>query len=250
MKSARSRTGKWDDYISIRLTAGTHVGVYHSFHDEVDHYRVHWWRCTGPCRERVPYFGYVKRSMNRAPSARDPWWPEHAATCGGTYVKVQGPEMTGAGTCTGASSASAPAGNASSGRRLSGGKSATSTSTTQFPGRGQVLGDSSASNLLDRFVERTPRRSSSSYGSQTQPESSQSSISSVPDCSLLATAAAARAGNTHVLWELPLHQKEKQSVLEVPSDSEDEAQCAARPFSADEDDEALRRAIALSLVEQ
>ena len=238
---------KCDDHISYRSPAGTHVGVYHSFHDEVDHYRVHWWRCSGPCRERFPYFGYVKRSMNRAPSARDPWWPEHAATCGGTYVKVQGPEKTSAGTCTGGASASASAGNAISGRRRSGGKSPSSTS--QFPGRGHVLGGSSASGPLDRFVERTSRRSSSSHASQTQPENSQCSVSSVADRDLFATAAEARAGNTHALPEL-LQNQEKQCFLEVPSDSEDEAQPAPRPFSADEDDEALRRAIALSLVEQ
>ncbi|NXU53392.1 SPRTN protein, partial [Turnix velox] len=74
-----------------RLT-GANVTIYHSFHDEVDSYRQHWWRCNGPCQNRKPYFGYVKRSMNRAPSARDFWWAEHQETCGGTFTKVKEPE--------------------------------------------------------------------------------------------------------------------------------------------------------------
>lgn len=69
--------------------------VYHSFHDEVDVYRQHWWRCDGPCRTRKPFFGYVKRAMNRAPSARDPWWEDHRRTCGGTYTKIKEPENYG-----------------------------------------------------------------------------------------------------------------------------------------------------------
>ncbi|NXS51525.1 SPRTN protein, partial [Brachypteracias leptosomus] len=74
-----------------RLT-GANVTIYHNFHDEVDSYRQHWWRCNGPCQNRKPYFGYVKRSMNRAPSARDFWWVEHQETCGGTFTKVKEPE--------------------------------------------------------------------------------------------------------------------------------------------------------------
>lgn len=69
--------------------------IYHSFHDEVDVYRQHWWRCNGPCQNRKPYFGYVKRAMNRAPSAQDPWWADHQRTCGGTYSKVKEPEGYG-----------------------------------------------------------------------------------------------------------------------------------------------------------
>ncbi|XP_040455221.1 DNA-dependent metalloprotease SPRTN isoform X1 [Falco naumanni] len=74
-----------------RLT-GANVTIYHTFHDEVDLYRQHWWRCNGPCQNRKPYFGYVKRSTNRAPSARDFWWVKHQETCGGTFTKVKEPE--------------------------------------------------------------------------------------------------------------------------------------------------------------
>ncbi|XP_054432721.1 DNA-dependent metalloprotease SPRTN isoform X2 [Pteronotus mesoamericanus] len=68
------------------------VEIYHTFHDEVDEYRRHWWRCDGPCQLRKPYYGYVKRATNRAPSAHDYWWAEHQSTCGGTYVKIKEPE--------------------------------------------------------------------------------------------------------------------------------------------------------------
>uniref|UniRef100_A0A3Q3WQ32 DNA-dependent metalloprotease SPRTN n=1 Tax=Mola mola TaxID=94237 RepID=A0A3Q3WQ32_MOLML len=79
----------------INKASGTKITVYHSFHDEVDVYRQHWWRCSGPCQSRKPYFGYVKRAMNRAPSALDPWWEDHRRTCGGTYTKVKEPEGYG-----------------------------------------------------------------------------------------------------------------------------------------------------------
>ena len=69
--------------------------VYHNFHDEVDSYRQHWWRCDGACRSKKPYYGYVKRSMNRAPSKNDTWWAEHQRTCGGTYTKIKEPENYG-----------------------------------------------------------------------------------------------------------------------------------------------------------
>nr|XP_015202082.1 PREDICTED: sprT-like domain-containing protein Spartan [Lepisosteus oculatus] len=79
----------------INKASGTNITIYHSFHDEVDLYRTHWWRCDGPCQTRRPFFGYVKRATNRAPSARDPWWPQHQQTCGGTFIKVKEPEDYG-----------------------------------------------------------------------------------------------------------------------------------------------------------
>uniref|UniRef100_A0A668AAC8 SprT-like N-terminal domain n=1 Tax=Myripristis murdjan TaxID=586833 RepID=A0A668AAC8_9TELE len=79
----------------INKASGANITVYHTFHDEVDLYRQHWWRCDGPCQNRKPYFGYVKRAMNRAPSALDPWWEDHKRSCGGTYTKVKEPEGYG-----------------------------------------------------------------------------------------------------------------------------------------------------------
>ncbi|XP_060071605.1 DNA-dependent metalloprotease SPRTN-like [Ylistrum balloti] len=79
----------------INKDTGSNISVYHTFHDEVDNYRQHWWRCTGPCRQRKPYFGYVKRAMNRAPSERDPWWRDHKNSCNGVFEKVKEPEGYG-----------------------------------------------------------------------------------------------------------------------------------------------------------
>ncbi|GFU26273.1 sprT-like domain-containing protein Spartan, partial [Nephila pilipes] len=66
--------------------------VYHSFHDEVDSYRRHWWKCDGPCQNRRPFYGIVKRAMNRAPGPRDNWWAQHQASCGGKFSKIKEPE--------------------------------------------------------------------------------------------------------------------------------------------------------------
>ncbi|KAK9508065.1 hypothetical protein O3M35_007808 [Rhynocoris fuscipes] len=76
----------------INKAAGTHITVYHSFHDEVRHYKTHWWRCNGPCQFKHPYYGLVKRSMNRAPGPNDFWFEEHRVTCGGEFIKVKEPD--------------------------------------------------------------------------------------------------------------------------------------------------------------
>uniref|UniRef100_A0A1B6DH22 Protein with SprT-like domain at the N terminus n=1 Tax=Clastoptera arizonana TaxID=38151 RepID=A0A1B6DH22_9HEMI len=76
----------------INREAGTKITIYHSFHDEVELYKQHWWRCNGICQQRKPYYGFVKRSMNRKPGPNDIWWTEHQATCGGTFIKVKEPE--------------------------------------------------------------------------------------------------------------------------------------------------------------
>lgn len=70
------------------------ITVYHTFHDEVDSYRTHVWLCDGPCRHQPPFFGLVKRSMNRPPGKSDSWWQRHQEQCGGKYAKIAEPEMT------------------------------------------------------------------------------------------------------------------------------------------------------------
>jgi hypothetical protein len=75
----------------INSKAGTSITVYHNFTDEVDFYRVHVWRCTGQCRFQAPYFGIVKRSMNRPPQKADSWFSSHQLRCGGEFVKISGP---------------------------------------------------------------------------------------------------------------------------------------------------------------
>lgn len=77
---------------SINTVAGTNITVYHTFHDEVQLYKQHWWRCNGICQDRSPFFGYVKRSSNRAPGPNDQWWASHHESCGGTFMKIKEPE--------------------------------------------------------------------------------------------------------------------------------------------------------------
>ncbi|XP_046433498.1 DNA-dependent metalloprotease dvc-1 isoform X1 [Neodiprion fabricii] len=76
----------------INKEAGTDISVYHDFHDEVRLYQQHWWRCNGPCQKRAPYFGTVRRAMNRAPGPNDNWWKMHQQTCGGQFIKVKEPQ--------------------------------------------------------------------------------------------------------------------------------------------------------------
>lgn len=76
----------------INRTAGTNISVYHSFHDEVNLYKTHVWRCNGICQHRKPFYGWVKRTCNRAPGPNDIWWQRHHESCGGTFQKVSEPE--------------------------------------------------------------------------------------------------------------------------------------------------------------
>ncbi|CAO3572784.1 unnamed protein product [Mortierella alpina] len=78
----------------INAAAQTTISIYHTFHDEVAHYQTHVWKCDGPCQHRPPYFGLVKRSMNRPPQPADRWFAEHQSTCGGNYTKISEPEPT------------------------------------------------------------------------------------------------------------------------------------------------------------
>ncbi|EEY60578.1 uncharacterized protein PITG_13303 [Phytophthora infestans T30-4] len=75
----------------INEAAKTKITVFHTFLDEVDSYRQHIWQCNGPCRHTRPYFGLVKRSMNRAPGPTDRWWADHERRCGGSYSKIKEP---------------------------------------------------------------------------------------------------------------------------------------------------------------
>ena len=79
---------------AISTHGGYEITVFHTFHDEVDSYRTHVWKCDGPCQQSAPYFGLVKRSMNRPPSKSDPWWSKHEAECGGIYAKISEPDPT------------------------------------------------------------------------------------------------------------------------------------------------------------
>lgn len=73
---------------------GYEITVFHTFHDEVDSYRTHIWQCDGSCRSQAPFFGLVKRAMNRAPGKSDTWWKKHEEECGGTFTKIAEPEAS------------------------------------------------------------------------------------------------------------------------------------------------------------
>lgn len=92
----KDRTGHGEEFLKhakrINKASGANITVYHDFHDEVQSYRIHKWRCDGDCRLRWPYYGYVRRAVNRAPSPRDLWWSQHERHCGGSFHKVAGPE--------------------------------------------------------------------------------------------------------------------------------------------------------------
>lgn len=55
-------------------------------------YKTHWWRCDGACKNRSPFYGFVKRTCNRAPGPNDRWWAQHETSCGGKFIKVKEPE--------------------------------------------------------------------------------------------------------------------------------------------------------------
>ncbi|XP_068632352.1 DNA-dependent metalloprotease dvc-1 [Battus philenor] len=76
----------------INNLAGVNITIYHDFHDEVKLYLTHWWRCNGPCQTKRPYFGIVRRTVNRAPGPSDYWWTSHQKVCGGTFIKIKEPE--------------------------------------------------------------------------------------------------------------------------------------------------------------
>lgn len=91
-------TGHGNGFLLLADAINNHgdyqITVYHTFHDEVDSYRTHIWQCDGPCRSQAPYFGMVKRSMNRPPGKSDSWFARHDADCGGEWTKIAEPEMT------------------------------------------------------------------------------------------------------------------------------------------------------------
>ena len=95
-KGKTDRTAHGPEFLKhmhrINAETGLNLSVYHAFHEEVDYNRKHIWRCNGPCRERGPRFGWLKRAVNRSPGPHDPWWQGHKQSCGGEYVKVAEPE--------------------------------------------------------------------------------------------------------------------------------------------------------------
>lgn len=98
-KDHRDRDGHGSEFCKhmyrINKEAGTKISIYHNFNEEVMLYKQHWWRCNGSCQQNKPFYGYVKRSMNRAPGPNDNWWVNHQAICGGIFIKIKEPEGYG-----------------------------------------------------------------------------------------------------------------------------------------------------------
>lgn len=96
-KACREQGGHGKEFCeimnNINSITGLNITVYHSFHDEVDYFRKHIWKCNGPCQQQKPYYGLVKRAMNRAPGPKDYWWKRHEQNCGGQFTKIEGPEF-------------------------------------------------------------------------------------------------------------------------------------------------------------
>lgn len=74
----------------INGSAGTSITVYHTFHAEVQELRKHVWKCNGKCQERPPFFGIVRRAINRPPQPADWWFNQHSLECGGEFIKISG----------------------------------------------------------------------------------------------------------------------------------------------------------------
>lgn len=77
---------------TINRVAGTNITVHHTLGNQVDIFKSHIWRCNGICRQRMPFYGWVKRTSNRAPDSTDYWWSKHNETCKGKFVKVSEPK--------------------------------------------------------------------------------------------------------------------------------------------------------------
>ena len=73
----------------INEITGFNITVYHNFLDEVEYYTKYVWRCNGKCRNQPPFFGYVKRQVNRPPQKADKWWSQHEKNCGGMFERIK-----------------------------------------------------------------------------------------------------------------------------------------------------------------
>ncbi|XP_029984959.1 DNA-dependent metalloprotease SPRTN isoform X1 [Sphaeramia orbicularis] len=153
----------------INKASGANITVFHSFHDEVDVYRQHWWRCDGPCQNRRPFFGYVKRAMNRAPSHLDPWWEDHRRTCGGTYTKIKEPEGYSKKGKTGEKKdKKTTSGNMKSSSTSKGSRSQDIRNIIPFSGKGFSLGGTSQTSTSSPPLVSVVKTSSSSPASPPQ----------------------------------------------------------------------------------
>mmetsp|Transcript_34024 Transcript_34024/g.38658 ORF Transcript_34024/g.38658 Transcript_34024/m.38658 type:complete len:305 (-) Transcript_34024:84-998(-) len=81
----------------INEATGLNITIYHTFEEEAAKYlaQQYIWQCDGPCQHKRPYFGIVRRKINRAPSSRDGWWSRHQKTCSGSFQLISRPSGKG-----------------------------------------------------------------------------------------------------------------------------------------------------------
>lgn len=77
---------------NINGITGLNITIFHNFQDEVNLYRKHIWKCNGSCQTKPPFYGIVKRAMNRKPQPADHWFNQHKRTCGGEFSKISAPQ--------------------------------------------------------------------------------------------------------------------------------------------------------------
>ncbi|CCF73768.1 SprT-like family [Babesia microti strain RI] len=91
-QTRHKRTGHGKQFIKwmnkVNQLTGLKVSIRHNFVEEVKYYRKYVWRCNGICRLNPPSFGYIRRAINLAPSAKDSWWSDHLILCGGQFVQI------------------------------------------------------------------------------------------------------------------------------------------------------------------
>ncbi|XP_068239545.1 DNA-dependent metalloprotease SPRTN-like [Palaemon carinicauda] len=75
----------------INMQEGSKITIYHNFEKEVNKFRVNVYRCDGPCVKKRPFFGILRRAIQRPPGPGDKWWAQHQLECGGTFHKIGGP---------------------------------------------------------------------------------------------------------------------------------------------------------------
>lgn len=73
----------------INYITGFNVTITHSYHEAVKALQTYVWRCDGVCRSQAAFnYGFVKRSVNRAPSSKDIFYSRHARLCDGQFKQI------------------------------------------------------------------------------------------------------------------------------------------------------------------
>lgn len=148
---------------------------------KVNEYRTHWWRCDGPCVKRPPYFGIVRRAMNRAPAPRDLWWAEHQRKCGGNFIKIKEPEKVDKKKKKGADKESTPNTSISKAKKNLTNKTNNNNSaiTNWFPKTSSSSTSSSTKTIKGPENSKKPRYTTGSGGSKIRGGTSTSSTTVV-----------------------------------------------------------------------